>query len=53
MTTVSTVDRPTAADFLARHKPSGMFTNEISPNKTVQFLRQVVYLGLTYRLGAR
>jgi phosphatidylglycerophosphate synthase len=28
---VTTVDsQPTAADFLARHKPSGMFTNEIS-----------------------
>jgi phosphatidylglycerophosphate synthase len=27
---VTMVDQPTAADFLARHKPSGMFTNEIS-----------------------
>ena len=34
---MTTVDQPTAADFLARHKPSGMFTNEISQRIAARF----------------
>jgi hypothetical protein len=47
------VERPIARTGLAVSARYSLFTNEISPNTQVKFLRQVVYLGLTYRLGAR
>jgi hypothetical protein len=47
------VERPIGRSGLAAIARYSIFTNELSPNTEVRFLRQVVYLGLTYRLGAR
>jgi hypothetical protein len=47
------LERPIGRTGLAVLARYSVFTNEISPNKEVKFLRQVVYLGLTYRLGPR
>ena len=46
------LERPIGETGLAVNARYSIFTNEISPSP-VSFLRQVVYLGLTYRVGAR
>ena len=46
------LERPIGDTGLAVNARYSIFTNEISPSP-VSFLRQVVYLGLTYRVGAR
>ena len=46
------VERPIGNTGLAVNARYSIFTNEITPSP-VSFLRQVVYLGLTYRVGAR
>ncbi|HEX8953141.1 MAG TPA: hypothetical protein VF945_14905 [Polyangia bacterium] len=46
------LERPIGNTGLAVNARYSIFTNEISPSP-VSFLRQVVYLGLTYRVGAR
>jgi hypothetical protein len=46
------LERPIGSSGLAINARYSIFTNEISPSP-VSFLRQVVYLGLTYRVGAR
>jgi hypothetical protein len=46
------VERPIGATGLAVDARYSLYTNEISPSP-VSFLRHLVYLGLTYRLGAR
>ena len=46
------LERPLGNTGLAVNARYSIFTNEITPSP-VSFLRQVVYLGLTYRVGAR
>jgi hypothetical protein len=46
------LERPIGSTGLAVNARYSVFTNEITPSP-VSFLRQVVYLGLTYRVGAR
>jgi hypothetical protein len=46
------LERPIGDTGLAVNARYSVYTNELSPSP-VSFLRQVVYLGLTYRLGAR
>ena len=46
------VERPIRNTGLAVDARYSVYTNELSPSP-VSFLRQVVYLGLTYRIGAR
>ena len=46
------LERPFAGTGLALDARYSVYTNELSPSP-VSFLRQVVYLGLTYRVGAR
>ena len=46
------VERPIGDTGLAINARYSVFTNELTPSP-VSFLRQVVYLGLTYRVGAR
>ncbi len=46
------LERPIGSTGLAVNARYSVFTNELSPSP-VSFLRQVVYLGLTYRVGAR
>ena len=46
------LERPIGDTGLAVNARYSVFTNEITPSP-VSFLRQVVYLGLTYRVGAR
>ncbi|HXU74729.1 MAG TPA: hypothetical protein VN947_35780 [Polyangia bacterium] len=46
------LERPLGDTGLALNARYSVFTNEITPSP-VSFLRQVVYLGLTYRVGAR
>lgn len=46
------VERPLGASGLAVDARYSIYTNELAPSP-VSFLRQVVYLGLTYRVGAR
>ena len=49
---VADLERPIGATGLAVEARVTVFTNELSPSP-VSFLRELVYLGLTYRLGAR
>ena len=49
---ITDLERPIGDTGLAVNARYSIFTNEISPSP-VSFLRQVVYLGLTYRVGAR
>jgi hypothetical protein len=46
------LERPIGDTGLAVNARYSVFTNELTPSP-VSFLRQVVYLGLTYRVGAR
>lgn len=46
------VERPIRDTGLAVDARYSVYTNEISPSP-VSFLRQVIYVGLTYRVGAR
>lgn len=46
------IERPIAGTGLAFDARYSVFTNELTPSP-VSFLRQVVYVGLTYRVGAR
>jgi hypothetical protein len=46
------IERPIRDTGLAVDARYSVYTNELSPSP-VSFLRQVVYLGLTYRVGAR
>ena len=46
------LERPIGDTGLAINARYSVFTNELTPSP-VSFLRQVVYLGLTYRVGAR
>jgi hypothetical protein len=46
------LERPIGSSGLAVNARYSVFTNELTPSP-VSFLRQVVYLGLTYRVGAR
>lgn len=46
------IERPIGDTGLAFNARYSVFTNEISPSP-VSFLRQVIYVGLTYRVGAR
>lgn len=46
------LERPIGATGLAVNARYSVYTNEISPSPA-SFLRQLVYLGLTYRVGAR
>jgi len=47
------LERPIGASGVAVVARYSVFTNELSPNADTHFLRQVIYLGLTYRLGPR
>jgi hypothetical protein len=47
------LERPIGASGVAAVARYSVFTNELSPNADTHFLRQVIYLGLTYRLGPR
>jgi hypothetical protein len=47
------LERPIRSTGLAVIARYSVFTNELSPNQQTRFLRQVIYLGLTYRLGPR
>ncbi|MCU1283401.1 MAG: hypothetical protein JWM53_6947 [bacterium] len=49
---IADVERPIGETGLAVNARYSVFTNELTPSP-VSFLRQVVYLGLTYRVGAR
>jgi hypothetical protein len=46
------LERPIGSSGVAINVRYSVFTNELTPSP-VSFLRQVVYLGLTYRVGAR
>jgi len=46
------LERPFVGSGLALNARYSVYTNELSASP-VSFLRQVVYLGLTYRVGAR
>jgi hypothetical protein len=46
------IERPLGSTGVAVNARYSVYTNEISPSP-VSFLRQVVYFGLTYRVGAR
>jgi hypothetical protein len=46
------LERPIGATGLAINARYSVYTNELSPSP-VSFLRQVIFLGLTYRVGAR
>lgn len=47
------LERPIGRTGLAIDARYSWFTNELAAQSTVQFQRHVIYLGLTYRLGAR
>ena len=49
---IADLERPIPGTGLAVDARYSVYTNEISPSP-VSFLRQVIYLGLTYRVGAR
>jgi hypothetical protein len=49
---IADLERPFGSSGLAVNARYSVFTNELTPSP-VSFLRQVVYLGLTYRVGAR
>jgi hypothetical protein len=49
---IADLERPIGTSGLAVNARYSVFTNELTPSP-VSFLRQVVYLGLTYRVGAR
>lgn len=49
---IADLERPLGETGIALNVRYSVFTNELTPSP-VSFLRQVVYLGLTYRVGAR
>jgi hypothetical protein len=50
---IADVERPIGRTGLAIDARYSWFTNELTSQSKVQFQRHVIYLGLTYRVGAR